>query len=296
MAASDNAAAMAAVRDKLALSLQNARDISFGFGTSEEQRRTLRSAAVEFMLSTTQDHTTPLSMDQLSQLFHMVARQSNPQQQRDLIGSVLGSFIARHESPPAQHLRDTLDQLSALQDSGSEEQTTRLAKTAEGFAASVLPFPFLRLPPELRNNIYELCIPRGNARVPSPCHCHQWDPAVEPAITKVCREIRSESLPIFYDCNTIEFHTLRYNFSTLFAHCKRIRHWGVKKVPHVIVFISEAIFGQDDVTPTIRCGNGLWELCKWLATTEMDVNFECETDGNFAPIAGAIVVGQGIPR
>ena len=54
------------------------------------------------------------------------------------------------------------------------------------------PFPFQTLPSELRNSIYKmLVILERPIKIDT----------VQPAITRVCRQLRAESLPIFYGNN-----------------------------------------------------------------------------------------------
>jgi hypothetical protein len=67
--------------------------------------------------------------------------------------------------------------------------------------------PLLRLPPELRNYIYELAVVPVNGVA----GVYPWDrvraardrTAVQPPITQTCRKIRNEALPIFYDCSVL---------------------------------------------------------------------------------------------
>lgn len=60
------------------------------------------------------------------------------------------------------------------------------------------PFRFLRLPPEIRNKIYyDALITRTQA--------HWYSSAVQPALTRVNRQLRAEALPIYYRENIINF-------------------------------------------------------------------------------------------
>ncbi|KAK3705625.1 hypothetical protein LTR37_013233 [Vermiconidia calcicola] len=63
-------------------------------------------------------------------------------------------------------------------------EKARAAREAEN-ANSVL----LRLPAELKNNIYELVLPRNRAIT--------LDTRRDPPLTRVCRTVRNESLPIY---------------------------------------------------------------------------------------------------
>lgn len=58
--------------------------------------------------------------------------------------------------------------------------------------------PLLRLPAELRNRIYELALTRQGPRK----MIKAWDrPGRQPGLTRTCRAIRAEALPIFYSIN-----------------------------------------------------------------------------------------------
>ncbi|PPJ51509.1 hypothetical protein CBER1_07967 [Cercospora berteroae] len=64
--------------------------------------------------------------------------------------------------------------------------------------------PLEKLPAELRNEIYRLAVSANKplnvcARSPG------YHKAVQPPITRVCRQIRGESLGIFYHCNDLVF-------------------------------------------------------------------------------------------
>ncbi|KAK4959832.1 hypothetical protein LTR10_002720 [Elasticomyces elasticus] len=72
-------------------------------------------------------------------------------------------------------------------------------------------FPFLRLPPELRNMIYELALPMHQSYVPiapSAPEAHAivalscFRPIAVPALLATSRTIRNEALPMFYGNNT----------------------------------------------------------------------------------------------
>jgi hypothetical protein len=54
----------------------------------------------------------------------------------------------------------------------------------------------LSLPGELRNNIYELCLAKST---------YIYAERATPALTATCRQIRQESLPIYYGLNTFRF-------------------------------------------------------------------------------------------
>lgn len=101
-------------------------------------------------------------------------------------------------------------------------------------------FPLLKLPPEIRNRIYilvvgqpspiTLCSTSGDVDLVfhSKGHVKSWKPSsrrrsspyeppdwknlplrAQPAITRVSRQLRAESLPLFYSINTFTDHSLR---------------------------------------------------------------------------------------
>ncbi|TKA69474.1 hypothetical protein B0A49_05212 [Cryomyces minteri] len=58
------------------------------------------------------------------------------------------------------------------------------------------PFPFLELPAELRNNIYSLALVQ-----PSRINVYDGSSSKQPPLTRVCKQIRGECLPLFYGAN-----------------------------------------------------------------------------------------------
>ncbi|KAK5721799.1 hypothetical protein LTR15_006391 [Elasticomyces elasticus] len=258
------------------------------FNRSEKRRNALGSAAVDFMLSVSQNPQTQLTDTHLRNMVEMADLSSEERRHIAQICLQSASTNANILSLHAMHAR--VDNMETLQRYANDEQLIRLATTAEELSASIMPFPFLQLPPEIRNTIYELSIPDGGDRtLPSPCGCHVHDGETtrEPAITKVCRQIRTESLPIYYDYNHLQLHTLRYDCSAFIAHCERIRTWGVKKIKAADVYIGEIELSP---SPVVRCGDTLWGLFKWLAVTKMSVNLKCDFGGNFTPMLGAIAL------
>ena len=61
--------------------------------------------------------------------------------------------------------------------------------------------PFNKLPAELKNMIWDLILPKGSAELGTAA-------ATQPALLRVCRQIRNETLPMFYG-NT-DFHSFVY--------------------------------------------------------------------------------------
>ncbi|KAK4959881.1 hypothetical protein LTR10_002769 [Elasticomyces elasticus] len=154
---------------------------------------------------------------------------------------------------------------------------------------AIQPFPFMELPPELRNRVYEICIPFGQSCIiPGACHhCSEDDPPIQPAITRISRDVRTESLAMFYALNKFQYHALRYDFSHLVAHCVSVGAWAVKDIKHVEIFINEMVW-YDDENARIVCGEGLWDLFRWYASTKFVIELVCSDKGNFEPVVGAI--------
>ena len=132
-----------------------------------------------------------------------------------------------------------------------------------------------------------MVMPEGESfDIPSACECEAQDcPMAHPPISMLSRQLRTESLPMFYAMNIFRYHTLRYSCDSLFDHLRSIAVWGVKNVKYIDLQIGELAM---DHPFTIRCGDGLWELFRFLATTETVIKFTCDRDGNFAALNGAI--------
>ena len=71
---------------------------------------------------------------------------------------------------------------------------------------------FLRLPAELRNHIYQMVLVKSDL-IDTTCSSTFYKMqalVAQPALTKVCRQIRAETLPIFYGANVF-LVAKRYN-------------------------------------------------------------------------------------
>ncbi|KAK5124760.1 hypothetical protein LTR85_001473 [Meristemomyces frigidus] len=96
----------------------------------------------------------------------------------------------------------------------------------------------LLLPAELRNCIYELAI--------TACTFIWMKDARQPALTRTCRQIRGESLPIFYECNTFRIYDeyksrvrrpdAPFNFGTSASHVGEMKHMQLELCPHGRVY------------------------------------------------------------
>jgi hypothetical protein len=113
-----------------------------------------------------------------------------------------------HPSSPPQKMRNIISK--SLVDEVAfniNEASERMPHRTTNSDPAECP-PFLRLlPAEIRNQIYELVLQLQKCNNPS-CFdfiCTRWhqnNPSAPP-ITRVCRQIRQEALPMFYNVNTI---------------------------------------------------------------------------------------------
>lgn len=100
----------------------------------------------------------------------------------------------------------------------------------------------LRLPSELRNRIYELvCVEHG------PIYVGDWarppDGAVEPSLLRVCHQIRSEALSVFYGKNMFEANNSDEDRTSWKEWLVRLTREKVKMVRHIRVGPDVTVFG-----------------------------------------------------
>jgi hypothetical protein len=95
-----------------------------------------------------------------------------------------------------------------------------------------MPFPFLHLPPELRNTIYTLALTSPTPLILAPYKPHVHRPATP--LLRTCRQIHHEATPLLYTSNTFNFlsrrayHTLLYFLTQIGARNTRwLRNVGV---------------------------------------------------------------------
>lgn len=81
---------------------------------------------------------------------------------------------------------------------------------------------------------------------------------MQPAVTRVCRQIRDESLPLFYGVNVFDFHVHRCDFDYFFEWMRNI---GVqnRKCVQTVRFTLKNMWS---------CGPGLLDFVRWWATTD----------------------------
>lgn len=93
------------------------------------------------------------------------------------------------------------------------------SKGKHSFASDIIhpqPSPFFSLPPELRNNIYKLVLPTGQVHTVYAKSRDLKPTMAEPAISRTCRQIRQETLALFYGLNRFKMCS-EVNCVTVFA-------------------------------------------------------------------------------
>lgn len=104
------------------------------------------------------------------------------------------------QPPPAAHLppqQEVVILARRKMDVGSMDWTSTAPATYSDDLTPVCTSPLGRLPGELRNRIYELLVPSGSTFEVT------TDTAArtQPSVSKVCRQLRAETLPIYYAAN-----------------------------------------------------------------------------------------------
>ncbi|CAK4033259.1 Hypothetical predicted protein [Lecanosticta acicola] len=120
-------------------------------------------------------------------------------------------------------------------------------------------FALLNLPAELRNRIYEYAvISSDRLLVPSTCKHDDRPTAQQPALTKVNRQVREETIKTFYAENVFVYHIHRCDFEYMFEWMTAIgleNRSSVRKLQLVI---------KDRWT----CGVGLLDFLRWCTNTK----------------------------
>lgn len=150
----------------------------------------------------------------------------------------------------------------------------------------------LELPPELRDAIYEYACTSDATTVTFRLDKYQqgtYQEAIQPALTRVNRQVRVESLPVYYACNDFVMHTeeskakdasrwLECNEPHLLA-LRRVSLW-VRYVPVAHDLASSQ--GAFSITMERDATEGRWkvdDMWKWItvvrkpATVEGDAAF-----------------------
>ena len=109
-----------------------------------------------------------------------------------------------------------------------EEETTFLAQKHQQSPIVVQTLCFTELPAEIRNRIYELSLPKKTDEliVSTPFRDVAMTLATQPALTRVSRQVRYETLKMFYKNSTFVAYIDDFNFARLahWAHCVTSGH------------------------------------------------------------------------
>ncbi|KAK3071241.1 Tap42 interacting protein [Teratosphaeriaceae sp. CCFEE 6253] len=267
----------------------------------EGQRRTLLSAVQQYIIESLRNPGDSIHPSRLRDIVLHFGPALDPAQRISVARMVVESALNTNEAGVPSMSTRIFNRIAA---NGRENfHRERAAAAAAVMQTSltekqntVATFPFMKLPPELRNHVYELCMSPGTQynAIPGACGCYQKDTRCirAPPITETCRQIRTEALPVFYICTDIEHHVRRTDFSRLFAHCKSIRAWGVKRIGSIDIRLAEMSINSEVVM--VRCGEGLWNLFKWVAIGATRTQF---TTGNVdGPTPAAVILPGAVKR
>lgn len=101
-----------------------------------------------------------------------------------------------------------------------------------------------------------------------PNRCRHWSPrpTVQPPISRVCRQMRQEALPIFYDLNVFVVNFDSCGFKGFMHHVDTTQTSGIKNSGHIIGHI---IFETDGNLRRLTWGPWPQDLACWHATHEV---------------------------
>ncbi|KAK3636520.1 hypothetical protein LTR56_014146 [Elasticomyces elasticus] len=134
-----------------------------------------------------------------------------------------------------------------------QENDARASRRDQDSNEKAVTPPFLRLPAELRNTIYELVLPRDKHYTPrrtaSSHECRNLEPVDNPALLATCRQIRDEALPMFYDTNS--FNLWMGDWGSIF---------GENRFPDTLVWLQSMSAGTvASMTKLTMHGAALYE-------------------------------------
>ena len=123
------------------------------------------------------------------------------------------------------------------------------------------------LPPELRHRIYGYAVTSAEALLfPSVCKHTSAPLSAQPSITRVCRQMRKEALPLFYVLNKFEAHVYTFDFSYFIKHAKLIQAAGIHKMGPVEFGINVNCSSNH-----LGCFDDLEPMVLWFATNNLDI-------------------------
>ncbi|KAK5013629.1 hypothetical protein LTR60_003383, partial [Cryomyces antarcticus] len=125
----------------------------------------------------------------------------------------------------------------------SQQKATRAKRAANRNVVRTLlpnrlgrrvPFPFLKLPAELRNLVYRFVLVFQERIAFHHEHATAMAQSSQPPLTKVSRQIRAESLPVFYGGNWFECGRFFASFLNLLGWFKAIGNHNCALIRHVV--------------------------------------------------------------
>ncbi|KAK5699495.1 hypothetical protein LTR97_005623 [Elasticomyces elasticus] len=168
------------------------------------------------------------------------------------------------ESPSADDLAITLQQILSCAHRVAPTFRKLLDEQARSFLQSVKPFRLLDLPRELRDAIYSYTtVADDHLLLSGPCKHEDWPTAVQPAITRVNRQVSQESLPIFYGDNTFEAHMTAFDFGYFLSHMQII---GSRNLTCIRPITFSCTAGNHEMS--LVCAAGLFDFVRWYVTTQ----------------------------
>lgn len=117
----------------------------------------------------------------------------------------------------------------------------------------------LSLPPELRNRIYEYVVTSEDCLlIPSICKHRDLPSAEQPGLTRVNRQLRKESLAMFYTQNIFTAHIHRCDFGFLIDWMNSIGVDNRQRICRVRLNLKDRW----------TCGKGLLDFFRWCVQSE----------------------------
>ena len=132
---------------------------------------------------------------------------------------------------------------------------------------------FLDLPAEIRNRIYEHALPQdAMLLLPGACTHQSVTSAVQPALTRVCRQVRAEALPVFYAENCFVAHVHRFDVGHFIHFMTAIGQEKRSMIRKVILYLAS----QENA----GCGQGLLQYVRWVTSERGIEKLSIKIDGD----------------
>ncbi|KAK5721848.1 hypothetical protein LTR15_006441 [Elasticomyces elasticus] len=164
--------------------------------------------------------------------------------------------------PAAEDLATVLQEILGSSHRADPAQRKLLHDQACIFIQSIRPFRFLDLPRELRDVIYtHALMADGPLLVAGPCRHNDWPTAAQPALTQTSRQVRVESLPVFYGDNIFEAHVPNLDFGFFLSYMQGLGPQNVSYMREMsLTSVIAGWFGR------VNCAVGTFEFVRWCAT------------------------------